>query len=58
MGHIPVVICHEALLVDPFNEDGFLEAATRGMHQKYPDNARAFLEQDSCATLLEILDVL
>ena len=52
------MICHDELLVDPFTEDRFVEAVTRAIRTKYPDNMRCFLERGSYARLLEILAVL
>ncbi|HXJ84923.1 MAG TPA: hypothetical protein VMS64_40300 [Candidatus Methylomirabilis sp.] len=51
-------ICHDELLVHPFSEDGFVEAAVRAVRAKRPDNMRALLERRSYAKLLEVLAVL
>lgn len=52
------MICHDDLLVEPFGEDGFVEAVGRAVGKKYPDNMRYFLERRSYARLLEVLAVL
>lgn len=52
------MLCHEELLVDPFTEDGFVEAAVRAVHRKYPDNMPRFLENGSYPRLLDVLAAL
>ena len=52
------MLCHEELLVDPFTEDGFVEAARRALRRKYPDNMSRFLERGSYARLLDVLAAL
>jgi glycosyltransferase involved in cell wall biosynthesis len=51
-------ICHDELLVDPFSEDEFVEAAARAVRTKRRDNMQDFLERRSYARLLEVLAVL
>jgi glycosyltransferase involved in cell wall biosynthesis len=52
------MLCHEDLLVDPFTEEGFVEAARRAVRRKYPDNMSRFLEEGSYARLLDVLAAL
>jgi glycosyltransferase involved in cell wall biosynthesis len=52
------MLCHDELLVDPFTEDGFVEATLRAVRRKYSDNVGRLLEARSYARLLEVLSVL
>jgi glycosyltransferase involved in cell wall biosynthesis len=52
------MLCHEELLVEPFTEDAFVEAAIRAVSTKYSDGLAQLLAKRSYDTLLDTLAVL
>lgn len=51
-------ICNDALLVDPFAADTFVEKTALAISRKLQDNMRVFLQSNSYENLVETLSVL
>jgi glycosyltransferase involved in cell wall biosynthesis len=50
-------ICNEALLVDPFNLNGFIERISVSLSKKYEDNIDYFMKTESYKNLIDTISV-
>jgi glycosyltransferase involved in cell wall biosynthesis len=50
-------ICNEALLVDPFKLDNFLEKLSLSLQKKYEDNMEYFMQTESYKNLMDTISV-
>lgn len=51
------LLCHEALVAEPFTAAGFIAAVRRATTRKFPDRMASLLATRSYATLLDICDL-